>query len=419
MKKKNKDIIENLSKEKEIEISQLKSLDSKEQYQLVYENLNAMYEGKVDINKGMVNKILKLTMIKRDDYMILNHHLVAEKFAGKITLKYQKKISIMPVIILLFIAFTLFAATATYFGFIYLEQAKLNKDIDGDGVADINLDLDGDGVADINIDTDDDDKPDLNIDYKGNYQAVFNIDTNNDGVADFNLVNDATGENLNTCTLNCDTNGDGWPNQNYDVDGDGTADFDIYSTDLDMIYEKIDLDGDMVCDVMCDDDEDGVCDRNCIVNDGDIAGSGPSTETGNSGNTVVSGSLLINYKDSGEFNVDGIMPDDQYDEDDDYPSNTFTVTNNSEVTVYYKMTMIVTENTYTSENFMYSIESTNDGYNQEFTTAPWEDKILSSYILIEAGETQTYTITFKLNGIDEEQNYDQGQTFSGNIKIGD
>lgn len=416
---KNKKVkIDNLYKEKKIEILELDKLESSEQLLVIENTLNEMYEDKVVITNGMVNKCIKLKVSKYDDYMILAHQLVVEKTNRELIFKFQNKASKFPLFILFSLALLVGLISATYSGLIYLEYAQLNKDIDGDGIPDINLDVDGDGNADINIDTNNDNIPDLNIDYKGNNQPVFNIDTDGDGVPDFNLVTDATVD-VDSCIVNCDTTGDGWPNHNYDIDGDGIPDFDIYDPESGMITGSIDLDGDMVCDVMCDDDGDGECDRNCIVNNSDILGSGPSNTTGNNSNNVLSGSLIVEYSDSGSFALNDLFPDDQEGYDNDYPSNSFSVTNQSDYTISYKITMVVDTNTYVSNNFMYKLESTNNGYSSDFKTAPWADTIINSYVLIGPKETQDYTISFKLNGINEEQNYDQGQTFSGHLIIGD
>ena len=75
-----------------------------------------------------------------------------------------------------------------------------------------------------------DGRPDINIDYKGSGIAFFNLDKDNDQKADFNLVNDATKNK--SCTINCDTDGDGWPDAYLDFDGDGKI------TEADETIEK-------------------------------------------------------------------------------------------------------------------------------------------------------------------------------------
>ena len=419
MNKKKKNFIEDKYKEKKIELDKFKLLSTNEQYKEIEDILNYMYENKVKVNKGIINKCLKLLVTKHDDYMILSHHLIVEKDSKIMAFKFEKRSSKFPIIIIFLFALLVALMAATYSGLLLLKYSHLNKDIDGDKIADLNIDINKDKVPDINIDNNKNDKPDINIDYKGNHKAIFNLDKDNDGKADFNLVINAS-KNPEDCKVNCDINNDGWPDRNYDIDGDGKADFDIYSKELDAIKDSIDLNGDMICDVMCDDDNDGECDRNCIVTDDEILGSGPSGNIGNGDNNVGSGSLMVEYKSNGEFFVEDLMPDDQPGyEEKDYPSNTFVVTNNSKYTLVYKVTMTVENNTYTSDNFQYKIDSTNGGYESEFKTAPKEDTLLSSYILIKPKSKQEYTITFRLRGTGEEQNYDQGKKFEGHIKIGE
>lgn len=405
-------------KEKTLVLSEFKKLSLDEQQKSVKEILNYMYEGKVKIVTGMVNKCVKLSLIKQDDVMILTKHLVVEKNAKNLVFKFDKRSNSLLTIILFAFALLVGLVTATYFGLLFLKYADLNKDIDKDGIADLNIDLNNNKVADINIDNDSDNKPDINIDYKGNQKDVFNIDKDNDGKADFNLVNDASGGNYETCLTNCDSNGDGWPDFNYDVDGDGKADFDIYSSKNKTVQDSIDLNGDMVCDVMCDDDKDGTCDRNCITNKDEILGSGPSTSTGDGGASLDSSSFVIDYEGDGALHLSDLFPDDQGVEQN-LPVIKFKVTNYSDYALSYPLELKVDNNTYTSENFQFKVESTNNGYNSDYKVVPWEDTVLKTNVLISPGEVQEYVMTFKLHGTGEEQNYDQGKSFDGYIKVGE
>ncbi|MDD2505147.1 MAG: hypothetical protein PHF21_02605, partial [Bacilli bacterium] len=199
-----------------------------EQFNEIETILKNIYQSDLDVNKKHVYKCIKLTCNPKNDFIFLPHNLKVSK--EKLTLKFsvEAKKTIGFGWLMFSIWLFIFALIgATYAGFIYLNAANLNKDIDGDGIPDINIDINNDGIADINIDVNNDNIPDLNIDYKGNRKARFNIDTNGDGKADFNLINDATGEKCSTCLINCDTTGDGWPNINIDIDGDGKADLDI------------------------------------------------------------------------------------------------------------------------------------------------------------------------------------------------
>lgn len=412
--------IENLYKEEILVLEELNNLNSDEQFEVIKNTLNIMYEDKLEITKGMVLKCLKLTLAKTDDYLYLAQNLVVEKTDKEIIFSFQKHGNKLPLIILLVGVLFVALFSATYSGIVLIEKNKINIDIDGDGIPDINLDIDDDGYADINIDLNKDKKPDLNIDYKGNKKAIFALDKNNTGKPNFNLVNDAQGEKAKICKLNCDTNGDGWPDYNYDIDGDGTPDFDI-DTNSDGIPDlNLDLNGDLICDAMCDTNGDGKCDTKCIEPESGIKGSGPSNITGDPSGEIRTGYLSVIYESEGDFLVDNLFPDDQTGVVPKNPVKTFRIINNSEYTVIYKLFWVVSQNTFTSENFKYKIESTNNGYAMlDYETAPWEDVSISNYVTIDPKAIQEYTINFKLQGINDEQNYDQGKVFGGHIKVGD
>lgn len=419
MKKKEKGKIENLYKEEIINLKEFNELLSDEQYKKVEEILNKMYENKVEIDKAYVMKCIKLSVAKKDDSMYLPYNLVVDKDDKEMVFSFRKHRNAFLLFLMFFGILIVALFSATYSAIFYLKQEEINVDIDGDGIADINIDKDGDNIADINIDKTKDNKPNINIDYKGNRMAVFNLDINNDGEADTNLVNNAEGDNLKTCKINCDTNGDGWPDINYDTDGDGVPDFDI-DLDGDGVPDlNIDLDGDMKCDLMCDTTGDNVCDTSCIKSDGGIKGSGSSSVTGEPSSNLSTSQLLVYYEDYGELIVDGLFPDDQENVDIFVPKKLFTITNDSAYTVQYKLSWIVTKNTFTSNNFKYKIIATNGGYNQEFTTAPWEDIVITTTATIGPYITQKYTIEFNLEGTHEPQDYDQGKMFASYIKVGD
>ncbi len=411
--------IENTLKEEKLIISELNLLTSNEQYKKVEETLNIMYEGKIEIEKAFVLKCLKLLVAKEDDIINLRNNLVVEKNAKYLIFNFKKQKKILPAILLLIAALIAATIFATYNALIYIAESKVNIDIDNDGIPDINLDFNNDYEPEINIDINNDNKPDVNIDYKGNNLAIFNLDEDNDGEPDSNLVNDATGDNVETCKVNCDSNGDGWPDYNYDIDGDGKADLDIAKEGTDEIYLNIDINGDQLCDAMCDDDGDGVCDRACSpVEEGENTGSGSSSVTGNPDNNLnSSGNLNIIYEDGTELVVNGLLPDDQPGTDPIYPQKSFTITNKSNVSVIYNLEWVVKENTFTSDNFEYMIESDNNGYNVEFTPSPKVSGDLVEGIIINANETQSYTITFRLKGTGENQDYDQGKSFSGYLNV--
>ena len=77
----------------------------------------------------------------------------------------------------------------------------------------------------------------------------------------------------------------------------------------------------------------------------------------------------------------------------------------------------VNENTFESTNFWYRVASDNNGFNQDWITAPKTDSVFANRIAIAPNVTQTYHISFTLHGTGEEQNYDQGKIFDGQVSI--
>lgn len=403
-----------------INLNEFKALDNESQINKIKESLDKMWDGKIKIDDAYVNKCIKLSLAKYDDELHLPKKLLVENNGKELLFSYKPHRNNAFFFLLFGLLLLVGGFSATYSGIILLKRAELNQDIDGDGIPDINIDLDNDGIADINIDPNKDKIPELNIDYKGNNKPTFNLDKDNDGVPDFNLVNDATKDN--TCKLNCDATGNGWPDYNIDIDGDGVPDLDI-DTDGDKIPDiNIDSNGDGKPDINIDTDNDGKCDINCIPGAGskdDIKHSGTSTETGDKDSGVSSVSLMVIYSDEGYVNITGVFPDDQENVTMPPMTKKFTVTNNTDYKVAYKLSWIVDENTFTSNNFQYKLESTNGGFNQDFTTAPWNDTTINEYVLIDPNTTQSYTLTFRLVGIGAPQNYDQNKTFAGYIKVGE
>ena len=81
---------------------------------------------------------------------------------------------------------------------------------------DVNIKMDGSPVPIINISEGKICIPKYNVDYYNNRKATFNIDLYGDRKQIFNKINqmDETGT---YCILNCDRNGDGWPDYNLDL----------------------------------------------------------------------------------------------------------------------------------------------------------------------------------------------------------
>lgn len=401
-----------------IDLAKFNLETEKRQYEIIEAKLKEIYEDNLEVTKKHVMKVLSLTYNPKDDYVYLPYDLKVSK--EKLDLNFEVVKRVIGIGWLIFgIWLLLFALIgSTYLGFRYMNIASLNKDIDGDGIADINIDSNNDGKAEVNIDTNGNNKPDLNIDYMGRRKPIFNLDTDGDGKPDKNLVNDASDEDKRKeCTINCDINGDGWPDTNLDLDGDGKPDTNI-DTDGDGAPDlNIDVNGDGLCDVMCDDDDDNKCDRNCIKPDKDDIGTGSSTVTGDPSTETGTSMLIIRFTDGETVNVDNLVPDDQPHVDIPKPYKEFTIENLSGYTMEYTLKWIVIENSFVTDHFQYKVTSNHGGLNTDFITAPKENGILGEKIVIAPGQTQEYRIDFRLYGINDNQNIDQSRIFKATIDI--
>ncbi len=397
-----------------IDLKEFLLLNAKKQDELIKKTLDIMYEEKVEVTQKHVDKVLNICFDAQDNEVYLPKSLKVEKNSSKLYFYFDDKSGI-GLILLFLLAFLFLGGFATYTGVQYLGKIQMNQDLDGDGIADLNIDLDDDGICDINCDTDKDGKPDRNIDFHNNRKPVFNVQMD-DGTV-FNPTNQDTDDD-GVCDINCDTNDDGWPDLNIDYDGDGKVDFD-QDIDGDGVKDvNLDLDGDGVCDLNCDEDGDGVCDRNCANIEIDDNGGGTSQE-GNGGVDFDTASLVVIFESQNNVVADNIYPDDQAGQgvNTEIEDLVFTVQNTTNRVLYYDMSWIVNQNTFESTNFWYRINSTNNGYNLAWTTAPGDDSLIASRIEIAPNTTQTYTVSFTLHGTGENQNYDQGKIFDGSIDI--
>lgn len=336
----------------------------------------------------------------------------------------------------------------------------LNIDVDGDRKADLNFDTDGDGVCDINCDTNNDNKCDkncisnlvknnkgeLNLDLDGDGKCDVNCDTNNDGLPDENIdyygdkkstfnkkgkngnITNKTNQDLNNdgiCDLNCDLDHDGWPDINLDIDGDGVLDLNIDLNGDGTPDLNIDTDGDGTPDINIDTDGDNKCDKNCIYDPtakGDeLSDDGKHGQyTGGESNfDMDTASLIVMFENGNDVSLQNLYPDDQTDEgvNTKVPDIKFTIKNTTNKTLYYNIDWVNIENTFESNNFWTKVVSDNGGYNKDWETAPFNDVNLVQNIAVAPNTTQSYTVSFTLHGTGTSQNYDQGRTFKGQIKI--
>lgn len=403
-----------------ISLEELEKLSVEKQEQYFEDVFDKIYSGEeIESLRKYALRCIKLTCDPKDNKIHLPYGVMVQKKDSKLIIKVYKNRHWF--LLLLFITLLFLAILgASYSAINYSIIKNLNKDIDGDGIADINLDLNNDRIAEVNIDTNRDDKPDINIDYKGNRKPVFNIDTNNNGRADFNKINQDINHD-GICDLNCDINGDGWPDINLDLDGDGIADIEIDTNNDKKADLNFDMNGDMKCDLHCDTNNDLICDKYCLTSPElekvDPVNSGTSSTVGNKEVSIKSGELILEYEDTNKVFITDVYPDDQPYYVSKIPTKRFKVTNKSSLYIMYNLRWVVTLNDYESDNFKYKISSTLNGANFGYRTAPKTTSAIATEIIIPPYSSQSYSVDFKLQGVGGKQNYDQGKTFSGYIEI--
>ena len=412
MAKKKEEMIEQNSNRETVDLKEFMLLDAKKQDEKIKETLDLMYEGKLEVTKKHIERVLNICFDPKDNEVYLPASLCVEKTGSKLTFFFRKRNNV-GLILLFLLAFLFVGGFATYTGVQYLGRLQMNQDLDNDGVADLNIDLDGDGICDINCDTDKDGKPDRNIDYHNNRKPIFNVLMDDDTI--FNPINQDT-DGDGKCDINCDSNDDGWPDVNIDYDGDGIIDLDR-DIDGDGIKDlDLDFNGDGVCDLNCDEDKDDVCDKNCTTITITDNGGGTSQE-GDGGIDIAAASLIVIFESQDNVVAENIYPDDQEGVNTTIPDLRFTIQNTTNQTLYYDLGWIVNENTFESTNFWYRVISDNDGFTQDWTTAPTVDTYFANRVAIAPNTTQSYTISFTLHGTGEEQNYDQGKIFNGQVSV--
>lgn len=403
-----------------VNLEDLNKLTVEEQNKFFEGMFDKIYSGEeIESLRKYSLRCIKLTCDPKDNKIHLPYGMIVEKKGAKLVVRVSNARNIfliMSLVTVLFMAILASTYSAVNYGLI----KNLNKDIDGDGIADLNLDLNNDKVAEVNIDRNNDNIPDINIDYKGNRKPVFNIDTTGNGVSNYNLINiDNNGDGL--CDLNCDLNDDGWPDINLDIDGDGIADIEIDSDNDKSPDLNFDMDSDMVCDLHCDTNKDLMCDKYCLTSE-DLenvipVNNGTSMNVGNSKRQLKAGELVLEYEDDNDIYVTDIYPDDQPYFEQEIPPKIFRVYNRSSLWVSYNLRWVVTLNDYESENFKYKVTSTLNGANIDWKTAPFESGPLATEIIIAPYTTQEYQVDFKLQGVEGNQDYDQGKIFAGHIEI--
>ena len=410
-----------------VSLNEFNKLNVNEKNEKIKDILADAYGNRNKVKSKNLLKIINLAGNKEKNVIHLDNSVSIENNGSELIFIVSKT-KVLPIILFYtgLLIFLSCAATFSYLG--EQKRSLLNVDIDDDGIAEINIDLDKDEIADVNIDKNNDNKPDENIDYMGNWKAIFNI--NKEGVL-YNQINqDLNGDGK--CDLNCDTDDDGWPDTNIDLDGDKIADMFLDPDNSGKASFNFDVDGDGACDVHCDDDKDGKCDTYC-VKDSVIESITEYIETIKYVETV----KYIDYdeNDSAKSDVNSVIPAISVEGqkvvcNDLYPTDQpqegakkecvteLVVKNLSTLSIKYNLNLNVLDNTYTSDNFKYKVTSTNGGGNMNvYEVVPKTNSKIFDSVLISSLSTQTYKISFILEGTNEEQNYDANRSFSGELKV--
>lgn len=416
-----------------ISLNQFNKLNINEKNEKLRDILADAYGNRNKVKSKTLLKIINLANEKERKIVHLENGVSVENNGQELVFIISKT-KVLP-IILFYIGLLIFlscAATFSYLG--EQKRAMLNVDIDDDGIAELNIDLNNDEIADVNIDTNRDKKPDENIDYMGNWTATFNV--NKDGKLYNEMNQDIDGDGK--CDLNCDTNDDGWPDTNIDLDGDKIPDMFLDPEDSGKPSYNFDVDGDGTCDVHCDNDGDGKCDEYCVkdsVKDSVIeyietiryVESVRYIETekyidfdkNNPAHSNIHSTIPAISVEGQKVVCNDLYPTDQPGEDVKKECTTELVVKNlSTIGIRYNLDLEVLANEYTSENFKYTVTSTNGGGNMDsYVPVPKTNKRIFKNVLISRGETQTYNVSFIIEGTNAEQNYDANRSFSGQLKV--
>lgn len=362
---------------------------------------------------GFRNSIKSNDLLKILDYidehetneLIINNEIMVSIVDNKLVISYRKGKVYLNVIIFV-IALILITVIGTY-AYLFKERLlTVNKDINDDGIPEINIDKNDDGVADINVDLNKDDKPDYNINYGNSGEAIFNVKVKDRYK---NPVNqDVNGDGK--CDINCDINDDGWPDINLDINGDGVADLFIDSEYKGYATLNIDINGDKVCDINCDLDDDNKCDENCldfeVVKYIDIKNNNAGVNI----NTVIP----VIELNGNEIECKNLFPTDQPQENVLKECQAhFTVSNISGMGAAYNLKLVINKNSFISENLKYKLTSDNGISNiPNYVTVPQESKAVLKNIKIDPNTVHNYDVSFIIEGMGEEQNYDAGKNLS-------
>ena len=126
---------------------------------------------------------------------------------------------------------------------------------------------------------------------------------------------------------------------------------------------------------------------------------------------VTNGVMSLEYKDGDEINLANAVPGSSV-------SKTFTVKNTGNVATNYTIYFSELSNKFVDKtDLVYTLTSSDGGKNVAQTQVPSKNEAMVSNYAIEAGKTHTYTLTITFLEKDENQDDNQGVSFSTKVTI--
>lgn len=120
--------------------------------------------------------------------------------------------------------------------------------------------------------------------------------------------------------------------------------------------------------------------------------------------------LELTFTDGNVVNISGIFPGT-------IVTKTFSVTNNTSTATNYDIKMSDVFTTFTEDELVYTLTSTNSGATKTETIMPNNDGLIKAKVLIAGNTTQTYTMSITWKEKNDYQNYNSGATYHGKIQI--
>ena len=126
---------------------------------------------------------------------------------------------------------------------------------------------------------------------------------------------------------------------------------------------------------------------------------------------VTNGVMALEYKDGDEITLDNAVPGNSV-------TKTFTVKNTGNVATNYTIYFSELSNKFVDKtDLVYTLTSTDGGKNVAQTQVPSTNEAMVSNYAIDAGKTHTYILTITFLNKDENQDYNQGVSFSTKVTI--